>query len=336
MLIYFLLPSAAFAQSPCRTGTADINQNFNGFFNSNNGTTLSATVGETVELCLFKTSPDNNSLRTITISNLQQTGGQEELATFTAYTPFGVFMDQTISTDEPFFTFPVLQGNYGVIVTPLNEGTFDVTSTVTVTRGNPNNPIVRTRTRTFTVQIQAGVVAPVTWTKDLTYTSFGENIRFNWSVADQVDVSGYELERMYPNGAFAKVADIAYQENGSLEVDYSVETPWPGQGAYYRVKQLDFAGTYDYSNVVFVEANDGLEQAFGMFPNPATGWVRLSLPTDVKTVELISASGQTIRSLTADEARRGLDVSGVTAGLYLVRPVLSDGPAAPHRLVVNH
>ena len=326
MLVLTLQPSALLAQNPCTTGTADIVSKFNGFFNSNDGDVLTATVGETVEVCFTKTAPDNR-VRTISFSNIES--NEEVLATFDAYTPFGNALGQELTRSTLTLPIPVFQGSYGVVFTPVAEGTFDVTTTVQTGNSAP-------RSNTITVQIVASSVAPVTWTSDLTYTPFGENIRFNWSVADQVDVSGYELERMYANGAFTKVSDIAYQENGSLEVNYSVETPWPGQGAYYRVKQLDYAGTYDYSNVVFVEANDGLQQAFGMFPNPASDWVRLSLPANVKTVDLISASGQTIRSLTADEARRGLDVSGVNAGMYLVRPVLDDGPATPHRLMVNH
>ena len=331
MLVLTLIPTTTFAQDPCADGqNPDYSGTFNGFFpgngNGNDNGLIVLTVGETTTFCLEKKSP-TSFFRSLSITNIQS--NEAILGTFDAYTPAGDVFNQVLLTATPPTPVPLLQGQYGFRFTPTAEGSLDVTTTVQTGRSAP-------RTSTITVQIVAASVAPVTWTRDLTYTPFGENIRFDWSVADQVDVSGYELERMYANGAFTKVADIAYRENGSLEVNYSVDTPWPGQGAYYRVKQLDFAGTYDYSNVVFVEGNDGIQQAFGMFPNPASDWVRLSVPADVKTVDLISASGQTIRSLTADEARRGLDVSAVRAGLYLVRPVMEDGPAAPQRLMVNH
>ncbi|PPK86319.1 putative secreted protein (Por secretion system target) [Neolewinella xylanilytica] len=180
-------------------------------------------------------------------------------------------------------------------------------------------------------------VAPVTWTKDLTYKPFGENIQLRWSVAEQVDVAGYELERMFEGESFEKVADVSYRENGSLEVDYSTVVNWPGRSAYFRIKQFDYAGTYDYSNVVFVNGNDGAVQEFRMFPNPASDYVRMSVPEGIHTVDLISASGRVVRSFTANEVRReGMDVSRVSAGMYLVRPVGGDGAATPQRLVVNH
>lgn len=328
MLVCTLTSFDLGAQNPCVGGQADIIANFNGFFNSNRNDVLIGTVGQEIELCLTKTAPDSR-IRIVNISNIQSEG-QEVLATYEVYTslpaPFN-FGEGEISTALNPIPVNILKGSYGIRVSLVGAGSFDVTTLVQ--SGNS------TRTRSFSVQIQAQVAAPVTWTKDLTFEGYGENVRFNWSVADQVDVSGYELERMFVNGTFEKVADVPYQENGSLEVNYTAEVSWPAQGAYYRVKQLDYAGTYDYSNVVFVEANDGIQQGFRMFPNPASRTVQLVLPAGVQQVDLISASGQTIQSLTPDEARRGIDVSNVTSGMYLVRPIMSDGPAAPHRLMVN-
>ena len=186
-------------------------------------------------------------------------------------------------------------------------------------------------------RVQIVGAAPVTWTKDLAYEPYGEQIKLHWSVAEQVDVSGYELERMRADQRFEKVADIPYQENGSLEVDYDILTPWPVEGTYYRIKQLDYAGTYDYSNVVFVEGNDAAVQEFDIFPNPASTTVRMSVPEGIRTVDLISASGQVVKTFTANEVRReGMDVSSVSAGMYLVRPVGDNGAAKPQRLVVSH
>ena len=186
-------------------------------------------------------------------------------------------------------------------------------------------------------EIQPASAAPVTWTKHLIQVPFGEQLNLTWSVADQVDVAGYELERAIGEGAFEKVADIPYKENGSLEVAYSVLTPWIERSAYYRIKQLDYAGTFDYSNTIFVGGNDNLTEQFKMFPNPASNMVRMSVPAGIHTVDLIGASGQVLRSLTADEVRReGLDVSSVPADLYVVRPVGQEDIARPQRLVVNH
>ena len=181
--------------------------------------------------------------------------------------------------------------------------------------------------------------APVNWVRDLTYTSFSENqLLLEWSVSHQEDVSGYELQQMLPETeSFSTIDRIRYQENGTLQVDYSIVTSMPKQGAYYRIKQLDHAGTYDYSNVIFVPGSDGGTQQFAVFPNPASDYARLSLPEDISSVDLVNSAGQVVSRTPAPEARReGLDVRTVPAGVYFVRPVGGANGGRPQRLVVAH
>ena len=189
----------------------------------------------------------------------------------------------------------------------------------------------------YTTVTIAEAAAPVTWTRDLTYQSAGEQIELNWSVAEQVDVAGYELEKMVPGGSFEKLSEIAYRENGALEVDYSVRTARPTVGSYYRIKQLDYAGTFDYSNVLFVPGNDAVVEAFDVFPNPVSDFARMSVPATVTSVELISLAGRIVRSVPAAEVRReGMDVRDLAPGVYLVRPVSVSERSVTRRIVVNH
>ena len=327
--MFFAFPSAALAQTdPCQVTSR---QNALGFFRSNKNNPQTIEVGETYNLCLLKRN--GNTTRFAQIVNVEESG-QGAVGEF-RYFDTGV-LQESFSIDEAGGGGSVIlrQGLNGISITATATGTFTLRTLGTRNTPSPRPQLLPVEEVQFTV-VAANL--PVNWTKDLAYEPFGENIKLKWSVAEQVDVSGYELERMLEGGSFEKVADVAYQENGSLEVEYSTVQSWPTRSAYYRVKQLDYAGTYDYSNVVFVEGNDAAVQQFRMFPNPASTTVRMSVPEGIRTVDLISASGQVIRSFTANEVRReGMDVSNVSAGMYLVRPVGDDGAAKPQRLVVNH
>ena len=330
--MFFAFPSAAFTQTdPCQETNR---QNANGYFRSARNATQEIEVGETYYICLLKRNP--NTLRFVTVNNVEQSG-QGPVGVF-RYFDTGVLQDTFTLAEDDFSaggrSILLEQGLNGISITAISTGSF---SLVTDGRRNFLTPQEKPLER---LTVNFAVVAanlPVNWTKDLTYEPFGENIKLKWSVAEQVDVAGYELERMLEGETFEKVADVAYRENGSLEVEYASVQSWPTRSAYYRVKQLDYAGTYDYSNVVFVEGNDAAVQQFRMFPNPANSTVRMSVPEGIRTVDLISASGQIVRSFTANEVRReGMDVSSVSAGMYLVRPVGENGAATPQRLVVNH
>ncbi|MBB4078221.1 hypothetical protein GGR28_000822 [Lewinella aquimaris] len=169
--------------------------------------------------------------------------------------------------------------------------------------------------RTFSI---SGVAAPVTWTKPLTYATTGDQIELSWSVADQVDVRGYELE--VDNGTgFATAAFIPYRENGSREVTYTATQPQLETERYYRVKQVDHAGTYDYSNIAFIPGHSQTDDAISVYPNPATGSVQMSLPDRVETVTILSAAGQLLKSYPAATARGGIDLTEFPAGAYLLR-----------------
>ncbi|WP_116105399.1 T9SS type A sorting domain-containing protein [Lewinella sp. IMCC34191] len=333
LAMLFAIPSVALAQdstTPCDVASR---QNALAYFRSNRNNTVVIEVGETYNICLNKLNP--NSLRFATINNVEE-AGQGAVGRFQYYDTRVLEDEFDIEEDNGTGARSVIleQGLNGISITATAQGTFELST------GGFRNPFTPRQKELPNVSVQFAVVAanlPVNWTKDLAYEPFGENVKLTWSVSEQVDVSGYELERMLEGGIFEKVADVAYRENGSLEVDYSSVVSWPASSAYYRVKQLDYAGTYDYSNVVFVKGNDNAVQQFSMFPNPASNTVRMSVPKDIRSVDLISASGRLVRSYTAAEvSREGMDVSQVSAGVYLVRSVSAEGPTKTQRLVVNH
>ncbi|WP_116105400.1 T9SS type A sorting domain-containing protein [Lewinella sp. IMCC34191] len=336
LCIYFMLSvSAVSAQSvpgnPCDNTNAS---KINDYFNDNRFDTIRLNIGEPYGRCLTKNNTTNR--RTLSFIRVEEQG-EGAIGSQYIYQPgLGTRVINIQEAGGPAPTAYIVPANVDVgYAFVFNEpGIFTWRSDLQKYDGDGNPDGFQRRGVTFKISSTA---APVSWTKDLTYRPLGESIELNWSVVDQIDVSGYELERSVENKPFTKIAEISYQENGSLEVDYSIATPWIDQGAYYRIKQLDYAGTFDYSNVVFVPGNDGARQQFKMFPNPATDFVRVSLPEDIRSVDLISASGQVVRSYSAAEAsREGLDVSQVSAGMYFVRPVGDSGAAKPQRLVVNH
>ena len=214
---------------------------------------------------------------------------------------------------------------FGVLIRFRNPGTFEL---LIVGAGEPYDGVY---------PITVTSAAPVNWVEELSFSPFAENlIQLNWAVSEQVDVQGYEVERMLADeDAFKKIDDIAVNDNGSLKASYSAVAHRSTRSAYYRVKQNDYAGTYDYSNVIFVPGNDGATQQFAVFPNPARDYARLSLPDDILSVDLVNSAGQVVSRTPAPEARReGVDVRGVPAGVYYVRPVGGTRGARPQRLIV--
>ncbi len=249
------------------------------------------------------------------------------------------------------------EGTIGTItVTALNQSNVNEVTVIAVEDGNtgPNSAQIYQRTNeiffqpsaagTFVVRTTNGVNGvqsatitveaqnlPVTWTKPLTYSPQGNDIKLGWSVVDQIDVAGYELERDNGEGFFP-VASIPYAA-GEGEVNYFALQPWTTEGAYYRVKQLDYAGTYDYTNIVFVPGSKA-SIALSAFPNPARDFVQVAVPEEVAEIQVIATTGQVMGTYTAIQARSGIDLSKLAAGVYFLRSV-DESYSVPQRLVVQ-
>ena len=323
------LPFMALAQNPCGFGQSNnINAVFNQFPNAD-GIVVPAGTGDTG--CGFVNN--FNQATTLTIRNVTGSGPVIDIQIYSGTASDAVpVVDEVLNEDNSFLEFDFLAGPqnsrqfYGLETFYGAAGTFEIA--ITPFAQSP----VDADFITVIVEAQA---LPVNWVDELDYRPFGEQIRLEYSVSDQVDVAGYELEA-FNGDSFKKLKHIDYQENGALETRYSVLAQWPTEATYYRIKQLDHDGSYDYSNVIFVPGNEKAAAELMLFPNPASNTVRMTVPEGVQQIDLIDASGRLMQSYDAELARGGIDVSGVSEGMYFIRPVGAEGAATPQRLVIRH
>jgi hypothetical protein len=145
----------------------------------------------------------------------------------------------------------------------------------------------RTPNTTYTYRVQAynslGVSAysnEVTTTTivPVELTSFvanvGENqISISWSTATELNNSGFDLERKL-DGEWKKVTFIQGKGTTTEQQEYSYNDQFKYQSfkgtAQYRLKQIDFDGTYSYSKVVSVEIDFTPKEytLYQNYPNP--------------------------------------------------------------------
>ncbi|WP_116124566.1 T9SS type A sorting domain-containing protein [Lewinella sp. IMCC34183] len=311
-----LLPVLIFAQ-PC-----DTYRNLSGAINSLS-TTETRTVGAEETFCVRINA--NGPQEGFTITGIEGEGALATLDVYAAALPDAppVTVDIDANTFQSIIPIP---GEYSLEVTYGAIGSFRITYDNNL-RNQNNNP------KNIVFLVEAAL--PVNWVRELAYRPAGERLEFDWSVSDQVDVAGYELQAFDGDG-FKTVEKIAYRDNGSLETGYSVRTNWPQAATYYRVRQLDFDGTADYSNIVFVPGEERTSEEVMVFPNPATNKVRMTVPEGIGSVDLIDAAGRLLQTYNADIARGGIDVSTVPEGMYFIRTQGANVAGTTQRLVIRH
>jgi hypothetical protein len=118
-------------------------------------------------------------------------------------------------------------------------------------------------------------VANIDYTVPVELTSFAANavrdeVELNWRTATETNNQGFEIERMTAGGGFEQVGYVAGFGTTTEPKSYSFVDSKLEAGNYsYRLKQIDFDGSYEYSNEVNADVEIPLEYSLEQnYPNP--------------------------------------------------------------------
>ncbi|WP_227762879.1 GLEYA domain-containing protein [Hymenobacter sp. 15J16-1T3B] len=147
----------------------------------------------------------------------------------------------------------------------------------------------------------------------------------NWTTAQEKNNARFEVERSLDGHRFEKVAEVAGFGNSTSVRQYSHTDAGAarlGNLVYYRLKQVDFDGTYSYSDVRAVTFKAGVAQA-ALVPNPSTEATTLdlsALPAGTYHVSLYDVRSRLLQGFEqAGGTTKVLDVHTLPAGVYVVR-----------------
>ncbi len=157
-------------------------------------------------------------------------------------------------------------------------------------------------------------------------TVLKNDVSLLWSTATETNNMGFEVERKVANGTFQKVGYVAGNGTTTERKEYSFTDAGLASGKYtYRLRQVDFDGTSEYSNEVEADVNIPSEYSLGQnFPNPfnPSTSIEFALKADAKvTLRLFDALGQEVRTILSDNYATGnykidFNASGLNSGVY--------------------
>lgn len=148
----------------------------------------------------------------------------------------------------------------------------------------------------------------------------GDAAVLEWAVNPEAPISGFELERSRDGRNFKGLAKIAY----SGKQTYAYTDPMEAPGAYYYRLKIHEGDQTDFSRVVALVASSAQAPLY-CYPNPTTDVLHIQSGSSIKTIRLMSSTGQLLKSLHPDTPQYTLSLEGLAVGVYLVRIIESDG-----------
>lgn len=153
-----------------------------------------------------------------------------------------------------------------------------------------------------------------------------DKVKLNWSTATEVNNYGFEIERKCSNGDWKKIGFVQGHGNSNSPKNYTYSDQPLGDVTFkYRLKQVDFDGTFEYSNEVGVKLDEikqfVLEQNYPNPFNPATT-IRFSLPVAAEvSISVFNLLGERVAQLLNANLNEGyhevtFDGSSLTSGIY--------------------
>lgn len=171
-----------------------------------------------------------------------------------------------------------------------------------------------------------GFVVPVELTSFAANTVNG-SVVLNWSTATETNNKGFEIERSSDNVTFSTVAFVNGYGTVTETKNYTY-TDNVSAGTYsYRLKQVDFDGTFEYSQTVEVDLTPSEFNLSQNFPNPFNPETKInySVPTrSYVTITLYNISGSEVRTLASGYMEAGthsvvLNASELPSGVYFYK-----------------
>jgi len=135
---------------------------------------------------------------------------------------------------------------------------------------------------------------PVTWLYFDGETD-GKHHTLNWATASEINNDYFELERSVDGRFFTSIARIEGAGNTTSRLDYSyVDKLAPTGRVYYRLRQVDYNGEYEYADEIVTLLREEGERDrldFLLYPNPTSeGSVRLMISDFEAEMAIISIS----------------------------------------------
>ena len=257
----------------------------------------------------------------------------------------------TGSPADPYFIAGITWGNDGWLSAPSSSYSPGTISDVSL--GSSSNYYFSGSVNSDAATTRTALINPSNWSSyggttynDLTTSigggalpvelslftgsSNGNNIQLHWKTETEVNNYGFEIERSDENSDWVVINFVKGSGNSNSPKNYLYNDVSVSQSGtyYYRLKQIDNDGKYEYSKVVAVGVGTPDQYDLSQnYPNPFNPETKINFSLPVKqyvSLKVYNALGELVKELVNEFREAGsysvtFDGSDLSSGVYIYR-----------------
>ena len=159
----------------------------------------------------------------------------------------------------------------------------------------------------------------------------------NWATASETGNRGFEVQRSADARNWEALSFVpALSEKGDSEellaYAFTDRMPLSGQN-YYRLKQVDLDGKFEYSPIRAVFIGENEPSGVQVYPNPTARFVTLSKLNGGEKIQVFDARGRLLHSRGSDGTTVDISLENYREGIYFIHVQHAGGKVSYHKVV---
>lgn len=171
--------------------------------------------------------------------------------------------------------------------------------------------------------VDEAVILPAALTVFTGKLNNDHDVVLNWTTASEFNNRGFDIEISRDGSNFSFLGAVASHGNSATEQYYEYKHIKPRPGLlYYRLKQTDLDGKYEYSKIISLTVNTDLVRA-SVYPVPAKNSITINFGSLIVKgeIEIFSADMKIVKreSINGPSATKDINVTNLSKGVYFIR-----------------
>ncbi len=140
-----------------------------------------------------------------------------------------------------------------------------------------------------------------------------------WETASEINSDYFEVQKSYDSENWFTITKVSSDEYSNQIKNYTYTDETFNQSAYYRLKQVDIDGAFDYLKTLNVICSKYKQSSVKIYPIPAQNYFTIIFPDNkLWDVKILDLSGKVINSKNSISDNQRIDVSELKSGMYLL------------------